>query len=116
MVYPRLSTRSDFTVAIAAVNGLITAGLKGDFGAFAAFGAGCGEHLARGSVTATAAGALAFRLSFLTAFRTALGLVGVAFRLEKLLVFSAKGESGSAIGTLDGLVLKTHWMTSSLNS
>lgn len=49
-----LSTRSDFAIAIAAVNGLITARFKWDFGAFAALGTGRGEHLAWGSVTAVA--------------------------------------------------------------
>jgi hypothetical protein len=34
--------------------------------------------------------------------------------LEKLLLLSAEGEGGSAIGTLERLVLKTHWMPSSL--
>jgi hypothetical protein len=53
-VLPHLSSRSDFTVAFIAVNGLITAGLKRDFGAFAALAAGGREHLARGSVTGVA--------------------------------------------------------------
>jgi len=30
------------------------------------------------------------------------------------LLFSAEGEVGSTIGTVELLVLKTHWMTSSL--
>jgi hypothetical protein len=34
--------------------------------------------------------------------------------MEELLVFSAEGERGTAIGALDRLVLKTHGMTSSL--
>ncbi len=48
------------------------------------------------------------------AFRAALRPVGVAFGLEKLLVFSAESKGCSAIGTLDRLVLKNNWMTSSL--
>jgi hypothetical protein len=38
---------------------------------------------------------------------TALGLIGEAFRLEKLLFPGAEGKSNPTIGTLDGLVLKT---------
>jgi hypothetical protein len=34
--------------------------------------------------------------------------------LEELLVLSAEGKGSPAIGTLDRLVLKTHWMASSL--
>jgi hypothetical protein len=87
--------------------------LKRDLGAFATLGAGCREHLARGSVTAVA---VAFCFPCLAAFRASLGLVGVAFGLEKLLVFGAKGKRGAAIGALKGLILKTHRMTSSLDN
>jgi len=45
-----LSTYSDFAVAIATVNRLITARFKGYFGSLAALGAYCGKHLASGSV------------------------------------------------------------------
>jgi hypothetical protein len=51
----------------------------------------------------------------LTAFGATLGLVCIASRLELFLFLSAKGKSITAIGTFEGLVLKTHWMTSSLN-
>jgi hypothetical protein len=71
-----VSIGSHFAIAIATVNGLITARFKWDFGFLAALGAGCGEHLAWGSVTAVA---VAFCLPCLTAFRASLGLVGVAF-------------------------------------
>jgi hypothetical protein len=87
--------------------------LKGDFGAFTTLGAGYGEHLAWGSV---AAASLALYLSGLAAFRAALRLVGIAFGTEELLVFSAEGKRLSAIGALKGLVLKSHWMTSSLKN
>jgi len=96
---------------MAIINWLITARLKRDFGALAALSAGCGEHLPGGSVTAVT---ITFRLPCLTARGTALRLVGIAFGLEKLLVFSAEGERVTTIGALDRLVLKTHWMTSSL--
>lgn len=43
-----------FSVAIAAVNWPVLAGLKRYFGALATIGAGSWEHLARGSVTVVA--------------------------------------------------------------
>ncbi len=51
-----------------------------------------------------------------TACGTTLRLIGKTFRLEELLFPSAEGEGSSTIGTLDRLVLKTHWMTSSLRN
>lgn len=45
---------------------------------------------------------------------TTLRLVCKALRLEELLFPGAESEGSFAIGTLDGLVLKNHWMTSSL--
>jgi hypothetical protein len=41
-------------------------------------------------------------------------LIGEAFRLIELLFTSGKSEGSSTIGTSDRLVLKTHWLTSSL--
>ena len=49
-----------------------------------------------------------------SALRTTLGLVGQTFRRKKLLFPSTKSECRSTIGTLNRLVLKTHWMTSFL--
>ena len=60
--FPYLSGGADFSVAIAAVNRLVTARLEGDFGAFATLGTCCGEHLASGSVAAAAVSET-FRLS-----------------------------------------------------
>ena len=104
-----LSAWSDFSVTIAAVNRLVTARLKGDFGGFPALGAGGGEHLAHGSTAAITLG-----LPCLSAFGTALGLVSVALGLEKFLIFSAEREGRTTIGACKGFILKTHWMTSSL--
>tara|TARA_B100000315_G_C14425895_1_gene517822 strand:+ start:555 stop:866 length:312 start_codon:yes stop_codon:yes gene_type:complete len=74
-----------------------------------------GEHLALGSVAvATTTTTVAFRFPGLTAGRTALGLVGVAFGLEKFLFLNGKGEFGPAIGTLESLFFKAHRVTSSL--
>ena len=111
----------DFPVAIAAVNRLAAAGFEGDFGLFAATGT-CGrEHLALAAITAAIAVsaavsrvALALRLSGVAAFWTAFGLVGKAFVSEELLLGSSEGKICPTVGTIDGLVLKTHWMTSSL--
>jgi len=41
-----LSSRSDFSLAIAAVNQLVIKRLKRDFGAFATFGIGNRKHMA----------------------------------------------------------------------
>jgi hypothetical protein len=88
--------------------------LEGDFGGFATLAAGGGEHLAFGSTKSAAAASIPLGLPSLTAFGTALWLVSVALRLEKLLVFGTERESRATIGTREGFLLKTHWMTSSL--
>jgi len=106
----QLPTGADFPVAVAAVHRFIATRLKGHFGGFATLGAGSGEHLAGGSVAAIS---IALRLPCLTALRASLGLVGVAFGLEELLVLGAEGESSSTVGACEGLVW-AHWMTSSL--
>jgi len=49
-----------------------------------------------------------------SALRTTPGLVGQTFGRKKLLFPGREIEDSSAIGTLDRLVLKTHWMTSYL--
>jgi hypothetical protein len=49
-----------------------------------------------------------------TARGATLRLIGKAFGLEELLFPSAESEGSSTIGTLDRLVLETHWMTSYL--
>ena len=110
-VKPVLTTRSDFSVAITTVHWFITARFKRYFGVFATLGECCGKHLALGSVTAVS---VAFWLPCLAARRTALGLISIAFGLEKLLFLSVESKGSPTIGTLDRFVLKTHWMTSSL--
>jgi hypothetical protein len=114
-VKPALSADSDFTIAIATVHRFVTSGFKGYLGILAALGTFYREHLPLGSVTrATVSITLCF--SCLAARGAAPGLIGIAFRLEKLLLLSAEGKGSPAIGTLDRLVLKTHWMTSSLQN
>jgi hypothetical protein len=90
------------------------------FSSLAAIGAYSGEHLAWGFVTvasisiAIATVSVALRLPCLTAFGAAFGFIGITLGLEKLLILNAESESLSAVGTFECLILKTHWMTSSL--
>jgi hypothetical protein len=105
-----LSGLSDFAVAIATVNRFITAGFEWYLGIFAALGTYCREHLALEPVAAS----IALCLPCLAARGAALGFIGIASGLEKLLFFGAEGEVSPAIGTLECLVLKWHWITSSL--
>jgi len=58
--------------------------------------------------------AISLRFIGSAAWGTTLRLIGKAFRLVELLFPGAECEGSSAIDTLDWLVLKTHWMTSSL--
>ena len=110
-----LSADSDFTVAIATVHRSTTAGFKGYLGIFATLGAYCREHLALGSVT-RAIIPMALCFPCLATRGATLGLIGVASGLEKLLLFNAEGKGSPAIRTLERLILKTHWMTSSLQN
>jgi hypothetical protein len=105
-----LSAGFHFAVAVTAVYRLVATGLKRYFGGFAALSTCSWEHLT--PTAGTAAGTL--RLPGLSARGTPLGLIGIALGLEKLLLLSAEVKGSSAIGTLNGLVLKSHWMTSSL--
>jgi len=109
-----LSTRSDFAVAIATVNRPVTARFEGYFGILATLGAYHGKHLAWGSIAAVATVSVLPCFPCLAAFGTALWLISIALRLEKLLVLNAEGECSPTIGALERLVLKTHWITSSL--
>jgi hypothetical protein len=108
---PALLVHSDFIVALATIYRSALTGLERYFGFLTALGAGYREHLASGIV----AGAASVTLGFpgFTAGGAAFGLVSIALGLEELLLFSTEGEVGSTIGTVELLVLKTHWMTSS---
>jgi hypothetical protein len=96
---------------MAIINWLITARLKRDFGALAALSAGCGEHLPGGLRNCCYYNV---PTSLPDGTRDSASARWYSFGLEKLLVFSAEGERVTTIGALDRLVLKTHWMTSSL--
>ena len=109
---PVLPAWPDFAVAIATINRPIATRFKGDFGFLAALCAGRGKHLALPPPVAAAP--ITLRLPCLAARGTALWLVDIAPGLEKLLLLSAEGEGSHTIGTLERLVLETHWMTSSL--
>jgi hypothetical protein len=98
------------TVAIRAKNRLIATRFKRDFRLFATLGAYYGEHLA---VDAAAAAAIITLFPGTAAVRTALRLIGKTLGLVEFLFLSGECEGGSAIGALDRLVLKDHWMTSS---
>jgi hypothetical protein len=106
-----LPARSDFAIAVAAVDRFVASRLERYFGALAAFGAHCWEHLTPGPVAVVS---VPFCFSCLTAFRAAFGLVSIAFGSKELLVLGTEGKSGSALDALERLVLITHWMTSSL--
>ncbi len=112
-IIPALSTQSDFTVAIATIDRPAITRLKRYFGVFAAVGAYCRKHLASEPV-AVATIFVSLCLPCLTAWGTALGLISIAPRFKKLLFPGAEGEGSPTIGTLERLVLKTHWMTSFL--
>jgi hypothetical protein len=102
---------SALAVAIAAVDRSAFAGLKGHFRFLAAFGADYRVHLA---LSEAAGSAVAVSLPCLSAGRASLGLVGVAFGLEELLLRGAEGKGSTAIGALELLILKTQRMTSFL--
>jgi len=119
IIKPALSAQSDFSVAIAAIDRLAIGRLKRHLGLFAAVGA-CGrKHLAREPVAVAPIPipisiSITLRLPCLPAWGTALGLISIAPGLIELLFSSGEAEVSPTIGTLDGFVLKTHWMTSSL--
>jgi hypothetical protein len=100
----------DFTEALAAIDRSAFTGFKRYFCILATLGTNCGEHLAR----PIAAGTVSLCLPGLSAGGASLGLIGVAFGLEELLLLGTEGESGSTIGTLELLVLESQRMTSFL--
>jgi hypothetical protein len=108
-VVASLAARFDLIVALATIYRSIFAGLKGDFGVFAALSAYNREHSPLGPVAI----AEALCLPGLPARWAPLGVVGVAFGGEELLLLSAECEIGPTISTLDCLVGVTHLKTSS---
>jgi len=107
-----LSGGFDGTITIAAVNWPIATRGERHLGVFSAGSAGRRIHLARATAESTGA----FVLPGLTAGGASFGFVGVAFGLEKFLILGAENECDAAVCTLDGLVFKTHCLTSSLKN
>ncbi|MBA7692836.1 hypothetical protein ES703_101405 [subsurface metagenome] len=110
-----LSAQFDFVVAIPAIHGSTFTRLKRDFSFFATLSTNRREHLTIGRPIAVATISVPLCFPCLTAFGATLGLISIVPRLEKLLFLYAKGEFIPAVGTFERLVLKRHWMTSSLN-
>jgi hypothetical protein len=98
-VNPVLSVQPDFIVALAAIYRSAFSWLKRHFGFLTTLGAHRGEHLARSVAIATASVTLGF--SCLAASRASLGLIGIAFGLEELLLLSAESEGSPTIGALE---------------
>jgi len=108
-----LSVQSDRIVALTTIHRSTFTGLERYFGILTALGTYGGEHLAsRPVAVAIVSGTLC--LPRLTAWKTALWLIGIAFGRKKFLFLSAESEDSPTIGTLDRLILKSHWMSSSL--
>jgi hypothetical protein len=107
-----LPAQFDFAVAFATIYRSALAGLERYLGLLTTLGAYYREHLTPGPIAVAIIPVTLCFPSF-TAGGAAFGLVSIAFRLEELLLFGTKGEISPAIGTVELLVLKTHWMTSS---
>jgi len=105
------TVQPDLVIATAAIDWSAFSRRKGHFGFLAAIGAHHRVHLspgiiARRAVTSGSAQSAAKRAS--------LRLIGIASGGEPLLLLGAEGVTESAVGTLEQLVHKTHWMTSFL--
>jgi len=107
-----LSGQLDFTVAITTIYRSVFAGLKRYFSIFTTFSAYRREHLASGRPVAAVY--ISLWLPCLATWGAALRLVGIAFRREEFLFLSTERKSSATVRTLEWLVLKSHWMTSSL--
>jgi hypothetical protein len=101
-------------VAVAAVNWPVFTGLEGYFSFLAALGAHYGVHLPRGPVAVSTIFAIALGFPGSTAIGTTFRLVLEATRSIEFLLSGGEGELASTVSTLELLVLKAHWMTSSL--
>jgi len=108
-----LSTGSDFTVAIAAIDRSATSRLKRHLSVVPALRARGRECLAWGPV-AVATTSVSLCLPCLSAWGTSLGLIRIALGLIELLFLSGEAEVSPTVGALDRFVLKSHWMTSFL--
>ena len=114
VVKPTLATQSDFTEVAAVISQPAIGKGKRHFGVFAALGA-CGRRRLAWEPVAVATTSMLLCLPRLSARGTALGLISIALGLKELLFPSGEAEVSPTIGTLNRLVLKTHWMTSFFN-
>ncbi len=106
-----LITKSERIIAIATIYWPTFTGLERYFGILATLGTYYRKHLPPGP-GAVVTIPVTPCLPGLTALRTALGLVSIAFRSKELLLPSTEGEGSPTIGTLERLAFKSHWMTS----
>ena len=95
-----LSVQSDCIVALTTIHRSTFTGLERNFGILTALGTYGGEHLASRPV-AGAIVSITLCLPRLTAWKTALWLIGIAFGRKKFLFLSAESEGSPTIGTLD---------------
>ena len=106
-----LAISSVCTIAIATIDRTVAAWFEGNLGILTTLGADRREHLPSWSIASVA---VAFGSPYLPAGRATLRLVGVALGGEELLFARGEAKAGSAVGTLECLVLVLHKMTSSL--
>jgi hypothetical protein len=106
------SCRIHSGIAFAAIYRPVSARLKRNLCADAALGTYRRIHLPSG--TAEAAMSATLLLLSSTALRATLGLVGVTFLSEELLLLNTEGKGTAAIITLQLFVGEFHWMTSFL--
>ena len=104
---------SDLIVAFAAINRSALSRLEWYFSFFPTLSTYRWIHLASRLISGATV-AITRRLSCLTTLGTALRLIGIAFGLEEFLLSSRESELSPTISTLKYLILKSHWMTSSL--
>ena len=99
----KLPAWSVFVVALATIYRSAFTGLKRYFGVLPTLGTHRGEHLARPvaiAASASASASVTLCLSCLAASWASLGLIGIAFGLEELLLLASESEGSPAIGTL----------------
>jgi len=111
-----LSEWPDFVVALPAIYRSALSGLKRHFGVFATLGTDCREHLALRLLSVATVSVTSVALAFFSSLSTggtAFGLVSITLGLEEILLRCTEDELSSAIAALQGLVIETHWMTSS---
>ena len=108
-----LPAHSDRTLVITMIHRSAFTRLRRYFRVFPTQGVEGANHSSLGTV-AVVSTVRTLRLVGSAACGATFRLIGKAFRLVELLFPSVENEGSPTIGTSDRLVLKTHWMTSSL--